>query len=183
MNAEDLAKCVGCKLPTAETWLPYIEEVFELYAINTPERQAAFLAQIGHESGGLKYLTEIWGPTTTQAHYEGRLDLGNVEAGDGKKFKGHGPIQITGRSNHAKVRDSLRERFPDKDIPDFEEEPTKLSEPEWGALSAGDYWESRGLNFLADAGDFKMITRKINGGLNGYEDRKRLWEIAKEVLA
>jgi putative chitinase len=151
------------------------------YGIDTPARQAAFLAQIGHESGGLRWVAEIWGPTPAQERYEGRLDLGNTNPGDGTKYRGHGLIQTTGRANHAMVRDRLRERF--SDVPDFEEDPMALTEPQWAALSACDYWDMKGLNALADAGKFKAITKAINGGLNGYEDRLARLDAAQTALA
>jgi putative chitinase len=150
------------------------------YSIDTPARQAAFLAQVGHESGGLRYVRELWGPTDAQERYEGRLDLGNTQPGDGERFKGHGLIQTTGRANHAKVRDRLRERF--DDVPDFEAEPESLMEPKWACLSAADYWDMHKLNVLADAGDFRRITKRINGGFNGYDDRLARWELARRTL-
>lgn len=183
MTPEDLARATGAHLQEAAAFAPFIEDAMVSYDITTPERQAAFLAQVGHESGGLHWLTEIWGPTITQTHYEGRADLGNTEPGDGPLFRGHGLLQTTGRANHARARDRLREKFPDLDVPDFEAEPKRLAEPQWAALSAADFWDEHGLNELADAGDFMRITRKINGGLNGYEQRLALFETAKEVLA
>jgi putative chitinase len=129
----------------------------------------------------LRSTTEQWGPTPAQRRYEGRADLGNTQPGDGERFKGHGFIQVTGRFNHARVRDRLRERFPD--VPDFEAEPERLAELPWAALSAADYWDDKGLNALADAGDFAAITRKINGGLNGQADRLARWGKAKRALA
>jgi putative chitinase len=183
LTIEQLSYACGANLPRAQLWLPYIERAMDAYEINTPQRIAAFLAQIGHESGGLRFITELWGPTPAQVRYEGREDLGNTEEGDGRRFCGHGLIQTTGRANHARVRDRLRAHFPDLDVPDFEQEPDKLAEPEWAALSAADFWDMKGLNELADAGDFERITRRINGGLNGQPDRLAKWERAREVLA
>ena len=151
------------------------------WSINTPQRLAMFLAQVGHESESLIFMREVWGPTAAQARYEGRKDLGNTQPGDGRKFAGHGPIQITGRYNHAKCRDALRKLL-GPDVPDFEAEPEKLCEPRWGWTSAGWIWSIRNCNTLADAGDFEGITRKINGGLNGYEDRKARLAVAMSVL-
>jgi putative chitinase len=150
------------------------------YGIDTPVRQAAFLAQIGHESGGLKHLKEVWGPTDAQERYEGRKDLGNTQPGDGERFCGHGLIQTTGRHNHALVRDRLRLRF--DDVPDFEQHPEELMDTQWASLSACDYWDMKHLNEIADTGDFELVTRKINGGLNGYEDRLDRWNYAKKAL-
>ncbi len=152
-----------------------------LYDISTPARIAAFLAQVGHESGGFRYTTEIWGPTPAQQRYEGRKDLGNTQPGDGSRYRGHGYIQTTGRANHVAVRDRLRERL-SVEVPDFEEHPEALAELPWACLSAADYWDMRKLNALADAGDFEAITRKVNGGLNGHADRVARWERVKAVL-
>lgn len=183
MTPETLARCTGANLREALKFAPIIDEAMEAYGITTPERQAAFLSNVGHESGGLLWTSEIWGPTITQTHYEGRKDLGNTEPGDGSLFRGHGLLQTTGRHNHARARDRLRAKFPDLDVPDFEEEPKRLAEPRWAALSAADFWDEHDLNTLADAGDFMRICRKINGGVNGYQQRQELFEVAKEVLA
>ena len=178
MTPETLAAAVGCTKALADLYAAPLAETCDRYGINTPERLAAFLAQIGHESGSFRYSTELWGPTPAQSRYEGRKDLGNTQPGDGSKFRGHGLIQTTGRYNHAKTRDALAEFG----CPDFEAEPERLAEPRWAALSAGWYWQSHGCNELADAGNFEAITRKINGGLNGQDDRVRRWEKAKAVL-
>lgn len=184
MTPEQLATCTGCpRVSLAASWLAPIEAAMAAYGIDTPARQSAFLAQIGHESGGLQYAREIWGPTPAQARYEGRADLGNTQPGDGKRFRGHGLIQTTGRTNHARARDRLRAKFPDLDVPDFEADPEALALPQWAALSAADFWDDRGLNALADAGDFERITKRINGGLNGYADRLARYNEAREVLA
>lgn len=184
MTPEQLAACTGClSVLQAAPWLEYIEAAMAAYAINTPARQSAFLAQIGHESGGLRYVREIWGPTPAQARYEGRADLGNTQPGDGKRFRGRGLIQMTGRANYASTRDRLQAKFPNCKVPDFEACPEALAVPKWAALSAGDFWESRGLNALADEGDFERITKRINGGLNGQDDRMALYAAAQEILA
>lgn len=176
-----LARCTGARIDRAERFAPALSAGMAFYGIDTPARQAAFLAQVGHESGGLKYTSEIWGPTEAQERYEGRKDLGNTQPGDGSRYRGHGLIQTTGRANHAKVRDRLRERF--ADVPDFEADPAALMETQWAALSACDYWDMHNLNALADAGKFERITRKINGGLNGLEDRIARHEHALAALA
>jgi len=183
MTPETLARCTGARMREALAFAPMIYRAMDAYGITGPARQAAFLSQIGHESGGLLWTTEIWGPTAAQRGYEGRTDLGNIRPGDGSLFRGHGLIQTTGRANHARARDRLRGKFPALAVPDFEVEPKRLAEPQWAALSAADYWDDRGLNKLADAGDFMRITRRINGGLNGYDKRLALFNIAKEVLS
>jgi putative chitinase len=180
VSPELIAACTGASLPFAEKYADPLTATMREYAINTRERQAAFLAQVGHESGGLRYTTELWGPTPAQKRYEGRKDLGNTQKGDGAKFRGHGLIQVTGRHNHARVRDRLRKRF--TDVPDFESMPLVLALPVWAAFSAGDYWDDKNLNPLADAGDFETITRKINGGINGWVDRLTRYENAKAAL-
>jgi putative chitinase len=180
VTPEDLAACTGASLSRAQRFAPALSAAMAFYSIDTPARQAAFLAQLGHESGGMRWLSEIWGPTPAQERYEGREDLGNTQPGDGSRFRGRGVIQTTGRANYAKVRDRLRERF--ADVPDFEAEPEQLAELPWCCLSAADYWDMHNLNALADAGNFRLITKRINGGTNGLADRLARWEAAKTTL-
>lgn len=178
-----LLKATRCSLADAERFAGPLSAACQAYDINTPARLAAFLAQIGHESGSLRYTSEIWGPTPAQLRYEGRTDLGNLRPGDGPTYRGHGLIQVTGRANHAAARDRMRARFGALHIPDFEASPELLMDAKWAALSAADYWDSRKLNKLADAGDFEAITRAINGGLNGQTDRAARWSEIKQALA
>lgn len=138
-------------------------------------RVCAFLAQCGHESGGFAHVREIWGPTAAQARYEYRADLGNKEPGDGVRFLGRGPIQITGRANYRACGRALGL--------DLERDPGQLELPTVGARAAAWFWDSRGLNELADAGKFDVITRRINGGLNGYDDRVKRLVRAREALS
>ena len=175
MTPQDLARSTGARIDRAIEWLEPIESAMAEFEINTPQRQAAFLAQIGHESGGLHWTTELWGPTLAQSHYEGRADLGNVNPGDGFKFRGRGLIQTTGRDNFKRTGEALGV--------DLLAEPELLSLPDLAARSAGWFWKAHGLNELADVGDFMRITRRINGGTNGMDDRLALYEVAKEVLA
>lgn len=165
----------GANPINAQRWLEPLRQACAVYEINTPPRIAAFVAQLAHESMGFAVTTELWGPTPAQRRYEGRQDLGNVQSGDGFKFRGHGLIQVTGRANHAAARDRLRKRW-GADVPDFEHEPQQLAAAPWAALSAGDYWQERRINAVADLCDFKAVTRKINGGLNGYDDRLRRYK-------
>jgi putative chitinase len=183
ITQNQLSKGLGISSERADFWDDWINESMNLYGINTKKRIAAFLAQIGHESGRLKYTTEIWGPTSAQRRYEGRRDLGNIYPGDGSRFRGHGLIQTTGRGNHRRVTQRLRARFPKMDIPDFEAEPTKLALPRWAALSAADFWDMIGGNSLADAEQFTTMTKRINGGTNGLADRKALWASMRKVMA
>lgn len=174
-------RAAGANAVRAELWLEPLRAAADAYGITTPRQVAAFLPQLGHESTGFKHTTEIWGPTPVQRRYEGRADLGNTQPGDGARYKGHGLIQVTGRANHAAARDRMREKFGPQ-VPDFEAHPELLAEREWAAMSAADYWHSRRLNWLADADNFELITRRINGGLNGYEDRLAKWHAVRAVM-
>ena len=180
MTPELLRQAVGCSSELAARYAAALTAVCRTFTIDTPARLAMFLAQIGHESGSLRFVREIWGPTAAQARYEGRSDLGNTEPGDGKRFLGRGLIQLTGRANAREATCRLRQWL--LDVPNFEAEPERLEEPYWACASAAWFWESRGCNALADAGDLEAVTRKINGGMNGFNDRKNRWERAKQVL-
>lgn len=185
ITPELLRATTGCTQERAERFAALLSEAFAAYGIDTPKRVAAFLAQVGHESGSLRYKAELWGPTEQQKKYEPPSDLarrlGNTGPGDGFRYRGRGLIQTTGRFNYAKLRDRLRERLPH--VPDFELEPQWLEDDNWAVYSACDYWYSHGCNRLADLDNFEGLTRAINGGLNGYEDRKARWERAKAALA
>ena len=166
------------KLEIANIYLSYLNEYMEAYEVNTPGRQAMFIAQIAHESGELRYTREIWGPTAAQKRYEGRKDLGNIHPGDGKRFMGRGLIQVTGRTNYAKCSLALT-GTPNT----FLDTPDLLSTPMYAVQSACWFWADKGLNSLADAGNFLAVTKKINGGTNGLAGRQQYWETAKRVLA
>lgn len=152
------------------------------YAIDTPARLAAFLAQVGHESMGGVYRREIWGPTKAQAGYEGRADLGNTQHGDGKRFLGRGLIQITGRRNTERAHQALR---PAMLLEDF---CAWLEGPEGAAESAAWWWAAHGCNDLCGPGDFLALSKRINGvnratGLpNGMDDRRMRWVRAQAAL-
>lgn len=171
MTAEELHQIMPRARSRVETFLVPLNDAMEDYDINTPRRAAAFLAQIAHESGELRYVEEI----ASGKAYEGRLDLGNTEPGDGVRFKGRGLIQCTGRANYEKCGAELGL--------DLITEPELLSEPGNAARSAAWFWRAHGCNELADADNFRKITRTINGGLNGQADRLAYWEAAKEVIA
>ena len=183
ITKDQLRRGLGITAERADYWDDWLNEAMSLYGINTKKRIAAFLAQVGHESGRLKYTSEIWGPTATQRRYEGRKDLGNIYPGDGSRFRGHGLIQTTGRFNHRRVTQRLRARFPALGVPDFEAEPTKLTLPRWAALSAADYWDMIDGNQMADTDQFTLLTRRINGGTNGLADRRSLWASMRKVMA
>lgn len=133
-------------------------------------RLAHFMGQCAHESGGFIYMEEI---ASGQA-YERRADLGNTQPGDGRRYKGRGPIQLTGRANYR--------AFGREVGIDFEAHPEIVAFPSIGLMAAVRYWNSRGLNALADADDLVGITRKINGGTNGLEDRKAKTAKAKGLI-
>lgn len=143
---------------------------------------AQFLAQVMHESGGLRYVREIWGPTKAQKGYEGRADLGNTKPGDGKRFMGRDVIQVTGRSNYRQLTAWVRKTFGKG--PDFEAKPELLESPEWLGIGAIWYFLTRkGLLDYARAGNIEMVTKRVNGGLNGYADRLKWYErIVLEML-
>ena len=159
----------------AGVFVSVLNTAMNRYGILGTARAAAFIAQVGHESGQLRWVREIWGPTAQQVGYEGRADLGNTVKGDGSKYRGRGLIQITGRANYTACGEALG-----LDLIDM---PELLELPQFAAMSAAWFWSTHGLNTLADQGDFPKITRRINGGLNGLEDRLHLWERAKKVLA
>lgn len=174
LTASILQAGTGCTAAAAAKWLPAIQAACDRYQINTRLRVAAFLAQVGHESGRLVYVREIWGPTAQQLSYEGRKDLGNTQPGDGFLFRGRGLIQITGRSNYAAMGQALG-------LP-LLAHPELLEQPANAALSAGRFWSDHGLNTLADIGDFLTITRRINGGTNGLTDRQALYAAALKAI-
>lgn len=145
------------------------------YGIVGAARMAAFIAQVGHESGQLRYVREIWGPTKQQAGYEGRTDLGNTVKGDGSKYRGRGLIQVTGRANYAACGSALSL--------DLISKPELLELPQHAAMSAAWFWSTNGLSALADKGEFVKITRRINGGTNGLDERLEFWDRAKRILA
>ena len=159
----------------AGVFVPVLNTAMSRYQIVGAKRVAAFIAQIGHESGQLKYVKEIWGPTAAQAKYEGRKDLGNTVAGDGSKYRGRGLIQITGRANYMACGEGLGL--------DLVKQPELLEKPQHACMSAAWFWATKGLSTLADAGQFDKITQRINGGQNGAADRQALYARALKVLA
>jgi putative chitinase len=168
------------KLPAEKRalYLPFLNRAMETYGIDNRLRQAAFLAQIAHESGELRYLEEIWGPTEAQLLYEPESELarilGNTEPGDGERFKGRGALQITGRHNYAKYGEMLGV--------DLIANPTIATTPQIAFSTAAAFWQANGLNELADIEDFGVITRLINGGLSGYEERCKYYQRAMDVI-
>ncbi|MCF5708690.1 glycoside hydrolase family 19 protein, partial [Pseudomonas syringae] len=159
-------------------FVPALNTAMGKYQIITRERIAAFIAQVGHESGQLRYVRELGGSEYLSKYDTGKLAerLGNTpEAdGDGQFYRGRGLIQITGRANYAECGEAL--------ALDLISHPELLEQPEHAAMSAAWYWSSRGLNSLADKGEFLLITKRINGGTNGLADRQALHKRALELL-
>jgi putative chitinase len=189
------------KLKIAIDWVEPLEEVFRRYEINTPLRQAAFIGQCAHESANFKTLEEnlnysaeglmkIWPsrfPTLEAAQpyhrnpekianrvYGGRMGNGTEETGDGWLYHGRGLIQLTGKDNYRMAGDALEM--------DFLHSPDYVLVPKYAALTAGWFWNKRGLNKEADAQDYTAMTRKINGGVIGLDDRIKHINHALEAL-
>jgi putative chitinase len=185
VTPEQLQKATGCSATQAAVFAGPLTEAMLNWGIRTPEQQAAFVAQVAHESGRFVFLTEIWGPTPAQSRYDLRADLGNTlpqaiacaqAAGDrtGHFYRGRGLIQLTGYSNYRAY--SLAKFGDDRLVHD----PAPLAQPELAADSAGWFWNTRGCNDLVD--DYEALTRRINGGLNGYEERLALFRRAQQVF-
>ncbi|MCO7516407.1 glycoside hydrolase family 19 protein [Pseudomonas guariconensis] len=164
----------------AGVFVPGLNAAMGKYGIVTRLRMAAFIAQVGHESGQLRYVRELGNDKYLSKYDTGRLAqrLGNtLEAdGDGQKYRGRGLIQVTGRANYEACSEAL---FGDSRLLNT---PELLEHPVYAAMSAGWYWHQNGLNSLADKADFLAITKRINGGTNGLEDREALYKRALEVL-
>jgi putative chitinase len=153
-----------------DIYLPFLNKVINQYEINTVQRLRMFLAQVGHESAQLRYTEEI----ASGVAYEGRLNLGNTQPGDGVRYKGRGLIQLTGRSNYSQCGLAL-------DLP-LLEQPELLAQYSPATESAGWFWQNRNLNALCDMGKFEELTKRINGGMNGYPNRYRLYQRALQVI-
>lgn len=156
---------------TAKVYLPHLNASMLRANISSDARKAAYIAQLGHESDGFNTLEEY----ASGADYEGRRDLGNTQKGDGKRFKGRGPIQITGRANYRSYGDAVGV--------DLIKDPALAATPGVGFQLAAEYWKRNDLNRYADRGEFDTVTQRINGGQNGRADRRSRWATAKSVLA
>lgn len=203
MVTDDSLKQIMPRLPDAKraALLPSLQRALNEFGVNTSKREAAFLAQIAHESGELTIVSEnlnysakglmaTWPKrfpdlATAQKYernpeklannvYANRIGNGNEASGDGWRFRGRGPIQITGRENYQKYGSRLNV--------DLINDPDKAATPEVGFRVAGLYWRENGLNELADREMFETITKRINGGLKGLEDRLKYYAVAKQVL-
>ena len=178
MNLDATAVALGASQSTTTNWLAPLSYAAQIWEINTNARLAAFLAQIGYESMGLQFLSEIWGPTADQLAYEPpsakATELGNTQKGDGYLFRGRTPIMLTGRADYVLAAQAL--------CYDCDTNPDMTLEPSLGANIAGWYWSTHNCNALADAGNFEAVTKAINGGLNGYQQRLTRWAAAKQAL-
>ena len=154
-------------------YLPFLAENMAGRKIDTPLRQAHFIAQLAHESGSFVYAEEI----ASGAAYEGRRDLGNTKKGDGRRFKGRGLIQLTGRANYTAYGNSIGE-----DLTVNDRWLTVATDPSRAVDVACWYWEDRKLNKPADKDDARTVTKLINGGLNGFEDRLAFLRRARYFL-
>ena len=170
MNVDQLLDCMPNAGSRANDFAEPLEECFAQFDICSLMRNAAFLAQVCEESGSLRFTKELADGTA----YEGRADLGNTELGDGQRFKGRWLLQITGRTNYRACCSALGL--------DLLSHPELLEEPEGAAKSAGWYWSSRQLNRFADRDQFGALTKAINGGFNGLDDRIGHWLRIRKVL-
>ncbi len=180
LTAEQLhAVMPSATLKSIEACLPHINAALAEFAIDNPKRVAAFISQIAHETGQLHWLREVWGPTKDQLHYDPPSNLakglGNTKPGDGKKYRGRGGLQITGKSNYRVYGRLLS-------LP-LEEQPELAELPDYAFRIAGAFWNQLNLNPLADIEDFKKITLRINGGYNGLAEREQFYRRAKQALA
>jgi predicted chitinase len=170
MNARTLQRSMpGLPAWKAREYAPLLNAAMREGQITTRARAAAFLAQLGHESGSLRWMEEL----ASGSAYEGRRDLGNTQPGDGRRYKGRGPIQLTGRANYRAAGNALGLAL--------EREPTLVSRPGIGFRVAVWYWTTHGLNAYADGGDFDRITLVINGGFNGLTDRRHRYGICRAL--
>lgn len=185
ISAQQLATIVGKpineNMVSIEVGLDAYGERFGLVPLH---RLAHYIAQLCHESGAFRYDREVWGPTPAQARYDTRTDLGNTAAadGDGERNSGRGPLQITGGANLREFTAWVRANV-DPNAPDFFADPDQINVDPWEGVGPIWYWATRKLNAYADANDIEMITRRINGGLNGFADRLHWYTRAALVLA
>lgn len=175
MTLAELIRIMPYARPKAGIFLPYLNAAMVEFEINTKQRRASFLAQIGHESGHLQYTREL---ASGAAYDTGELAkrLGNTpEAdGDGQRWKGHGLIQVSGLTNHMACAKYFG-------IP-LDKVAAWLETPEGACRSAGWFWKTHGLNGLADAGDQRAVRKRVNGGYNGLDKTLELFAVAMKVL-
>jgi predicted chitinase len=141
------------------------------FNINTPVQIRHFIAQISHESGGGRWLKEL----ASGDAYEGRLDLGNTQPGDGRRFKGSGYIQLTGRSNYQAFANFIKDPLVMNGV--------DYVANKYPATSAGFWWYNNNMNKLCDSNPtVEQVTKRVNGGLNGIEDRKYYYNRALQII-
>lgn len=167
VSTETVAAAMG-----AGQYAKPLEDVCIQFGIATALEKAHFLAQVAHESDGFRTATEY----ASGRAYEGRADLGNVQPGDGVRFKGRGLIQLTGRENYATFSHAMGQG----DL--FVRSPELVAQLPWAAVAAGWFWQRKGLNALANRDDVVAVTKRINGGTNGLEDRKLRLARAKKLF-
>ncbi len=171
---KNLLTALGVPAARADKHLHELNIALPAHGIDTPLRAAHFLAQVLHESGKFRWIREIWGPTRAQRGYEGRRDLGNTQRGDGKRYMGRGLIQLTGRANYTTFNEWL-------DAENVVADPDLVA-TKYPVSSAVYYWTREHINALADLDDVVAVTRAVNGGENGLDDRMALLEQAKSLL-
>lgn len=167
LTAERLAKA-GCDRELAEQHLPHMVAAMLSHGISTDRRARAFLAQMLHECGHLRWMVEIWGPNQWQLTYGHRM--GNRSAAEGKRYRGRSPIMLTGRDNYTTYSRKLGV--------DLVNNPELAASPSIGWRIAARYWRDKGLNELADRGDFRGITRAINGAATDHAPSHHLMRVA-----
>lgn len=170
MITREQLRAIMPKCRRLDECLPHLNAAMVEAEITTPLRVAAFLAQLAHESGQFRWFEEL----ADGKAYEGRKALGNTQPGDGPRFKGRGPIQLTGRTNYAAAGKALGL--------DLVGNPAQAATPAVGFRTAAWFWKTNGLNALADAGNFDGVTKRINGGFNGKADRDAYYKVAKQAL-
>ena len=182
-TADLLFAAMGGSLPLQRyaELLPAVLESLRNCDCTNENRVAEWMAQIGHESVGLQYMEEI----ADGSAYEGRQDLGNTQPGDGTRYKGRGPIQITGRSNYTQVSQWAHSKGLVPTPTFFVDQPEQLGTDQYAFRGTEWYWTVARpkINAMADAGDIEGVTRAINGGLNGYEDRQARYSNALPIAA
>lgn len=182
----DLIKRIARGTPdvsNTNSFLVAYEKYGKQFGLDQPHRIGQLLPQLMHESAEFRYDREVWGPTPAQQRYDTRTDLGNTPErdGDGELYKGRSPIQVTGKANYTEFTAWCRKNI-SASAPDFVRQPDLINTDPWEGLAVFWYWSTRNLNRYADQGDIEMVTRRINGGLNGYADRLVLYTRTALVL-
>lgn len=170
VTREQVIRIMPAAKGRVDRFLVLINRYAPEFGITTSLRMAHYLAQVAHESAELKYTKEL----ASGAEYEGRKDLGNTSRGDGVRYKGRGLIQLTGKANYKAYKEYCG--F------DVVAKPELLEQPLGATRSSMWYWQTHGLNALADKDDIKAVTRRINGGYNGLADREKYLTRAKKAL-